>query len=242
MSGDNHTPHADGRWAFDESVTANFDTMLSKSIPQYDSMRELTFNLGRNFASTLCGNIVDVGASRGEALAPFVDAKFYMSDYYALEISEPMLEVLRTRFNGPSQHVVATDLRQLSAASKGMEPQTNSLVLSILTLQFTPIEYRAKILRTIFKSLKSGGAFLFVEKILGATAEIDELLVKEYYEMKQRNGYSYEDIQRKKASLEGILVPTTDAWNREMLRNAGFNQIDCYYRSMNFAGYIAIKD
>lgn len=114
-------------------------------------------------------------------------------------------------------------------------------MLSILTLQFVPIEYRAKILRTMYNSLKFGGAFLLVEKVLGNTADIDDLFVKEYYAMKNRNGYSYEDIQRKKASLEGVLVPMTDSWNREMLRNAGFSQVDCFYRSLNFSGLIAIK-
>ena len=242
MSADNHVPHADGKWAFDASVTDNFDDMLKASIPEYKSMRELTYYIGRNFLH-LHGNVVDIGASRGEALAPFVADQAYLCDYHALEISEPMLDVLRTRFdNGQKVKVHPTDLRKITNASPGLSENESCLILSILTLQFTPIEYRSRILRTLYHAVKPGGCFLFVEKILGNTPDIDELLVKEYYEMKNRNGYSYEDIERKKASLEGVLVPMTDNWNREMLRSAGFDQVDCYYRSMNFAGYMAIKD
>jgi tRNA (cmo5U34)-methyltransferase len=242
MSADNHTPHADGRWAFDASVTDNFDAMLSHSIPEYQSMRDLTYYLGRNFTH-LKGNVVDIGASRGEALAPFIKDNAYMCTYHALEISEPMLEVLRSRFD-PSLKVGvhATDLRKITNESPALGANESCLILSILTIQFTPIEYRSRILRTLYRALKPGGCLLFVEKILGNTPDIDELLVREYYEMKNRNGYSYEDIERKKSSLEGVLVPMTDSWNREMLRSAGFDQVDCYYRSMNFAGYVAIKD
>jgi len=65
--------------------------------------------------------------------------------------------------------------------------------------------------------------------------------VELYYEYKKRHGYSLEEIQRKRMALEGVLVPLTAAWNEEMLRLSGFTQADCFWRWMNFAGWIAIK-
>jgi tRNA (cmo5U34)-methyltransferase len=237
-NGDDHTPHENGVWSFDESVTANFDTMLKNSIPEYENMRKLTFDLGKNFVDRISG-VVDIGASRGEALAPFVNIA---KQCYAVEVSEPMVAVLNNRFKDVENvSVVQKDLRQISAEFTPFMPERNCLVLSIFTLQFVPIEYRAKLLRTIYNSLRPGAAFILVEKVLGNTSDLDDLMVKEYYAMKNRNGYSYEDIQRKKASLEGVLVPMTDSWNREMMRNAGFSQIDCFYRSLNFCGLISIK-
>lgn len=244
---DKHVPHDNGRWAFDASVTENFDAMLRQSIPDYEVMRDLTFKVGRNFVNAT-GNIVDLGASRGEALAPFVDMKKGLPTAdrnlcYALEISDPMLTVLRDRFgDDPNVTVIKKDLRLISDEFSPFLPNRNCLVLSVLTLQFVPIEYRAKILRKCFHSLQPNGAFIFVEKVLGNTADIDDLFVEEYYKMKNDNGYSYEDIQRKRAALEGVLVPMTDSWNREMLRNAGFSQIDCFFRNLNFCALIAIKE
>jgi tRNA (cmo5U34)-methyltransferase len=238
---DKHEPHIDGVWKFDESVTENFDAMLKASIPSYSEMRNLTYGLGKRFTSYPY-SIIDLGASRGEAIAQFVESDS-SSDYYALEISDPMLEVLRTRFSYNSDvHVLKTDLRQRDVFSK--EPfLTNSscLVLSVLTLQFVPIEYRQAILSNVYKTLIPGGAFLLVEKVLGNSAVLDDMLVDEYYAFKQRNGYSYEDIKRKKAALEGVLVPVTASWNESMLRMAGFNQVDCFFRNLNFAGFLAIK-
>jgi tRNA (cmo5U34)-methyltransferase len=36
-------------------------------------------------------------------------------------------------------------------------------------------------------------------------------------------------------------VPVTAGWNEEMLRGAGFQEIDCFWRWLNFAGWVAVK-
>ena len=235
------------KWVFDDNVAKCFSDMLSKSIPAYEQMRTLTFNLGKNFLRS-SRHVIDLGASRGDAIAPFVE---YSQETYknpedrpifnALEIAEPMRKVMEDRF-GSSVEVKNYDLRKINMEYTPFLPERSCVILSILTLQFVPIEYRLKVINTIYKSLCQGGAFLFVEKILGSSAELDDLFVDEYYKIKAANGYSYEDIQRKRASLEGVLVPMTHDWNVQMLRQVGFTNIDCYYRNLNFEGLICIKD
>lgn len=66
-------------------------------------------------------------------------------------------------------------------------------------------------------------------------------MVETYEAMKAANGYTSEQIDRKRASLEGVLVPLTAAWNEDLLRQAGFRSIDCFWRWMNFAGWIVIR-
>ena len=87
----------------------------------------------------------------------------------------------------------------------------------------------------------SSGAFVFVEKVLGNTADLDDLMVKLYLTLKGKNQYSDKQIERKKMSLEGVLVPVTAKWNEELLKMAGFKEIDCFWRWMNFAGWVATK-
>ena len=83
---------------------------------------------------------------------------------------------------------------------------------------------------------------VLVEKVLGNTCELDEMLVFKYYQMKKDNFYTQEQIENKRKSLEGVLVPITASWNIDLLKEAGFSQIDCFWRNLNFAGFIAIKD
>ena len=242
-NGDNHIPSPTGKWTFDASVTEHFDVMLQNSIPSYDTMRSLTFQLGKHFVQPGT-NVIDVGSSRGAALQPFVDMDSLgqvRPNLYALEISEPMLEVLRDRFKNKAHvHVMPYDLRKIDSLTP-FQPQSASVVLSILTILFTPLDYRLKILNAIYDSLRPGGAFLFVEKVLGNSHAINEVMIEQYYELKAANGYSYEDIQRKRASLEGVQVMMTADWTENMLKSVGFKQVDVFYRHLNFCGWIAVK-
>ena len=152
----------DGQWVFDEAVTAVFDDMLERSIPQYEVMRDAVTSIATTFAHT-GDTILDIGCSNGLGLEQIVDMIGDKCNYIGVEISEPMI------------------------------------------------------------------------------AHLNNLYVSEYLDMKARNGYSQEEIDRKRYSLEGILVPLTAQWNEQMLRAAGFKYTDCFWRWMNFAGWVAIR-
>jgi tRNA (cmo5U34)-methyltransferase len=228
-------------WKFDEEVAQVFDDMLSRSIPQYDVMRQGVSDLASRFlikADPADRNpvVVDLGASRGEALAPLVELFHGAADYHAVEVSAPMLDELRARWDPSVVDVHDFDLRE-GYPDVGIADAT----LAVLTIQFTPIEHRQRIIRDVYKHTREGGAFIFVEKVLGGSAEIDELMKKLYYELKGKNGYSPEQIECKRLSLEGVLVPLTAAWNENLLHRAGFSEVDCFWRWQNFAGWLAIK-
>lgn len=228
----------EGKWAFDEEVTSSFDNMLQRSIPQYDVMRKATFDLACRYIQPGT-DIVDLGCSRGEALAPLIERFGAHNRFLGIDVSEPMLEASQKRFEGYIKCNVV-DIRKFDLR-EGYPPAKASVTLSILTLQFTPIEYRQRILRDIWKATLPGGALILVEKVLGATAELDQNFVDVYYSHKSDCGYSQDQIERKRLSLEGVLVPVTAKWNEELLRNAGFQDVDCFWRWMNFAGWLAIK-
>lgn len=231
---DNHL--AGDRWAFDADVTHVFEDMLRRSIPQYDVMRDTVTRLALSYAKPDT-YIVGLGCSRGDDLAPLVNELDPAYSFLGLEVSPPMIEAARARFAAcVNVEITQHDLRT------GYPDVAASVTLSVLTLQFTPIEYRPRIVRDICNSTLPCGAFIMVEKLLGGTAEIDALYVQHYYAMKRAHGYTDDQIERKRLSLEGVLVPVTARWNEELLRDAGFRQVECFWRWLNFAGWIAIKD
>lgn len=236
-----------GGWRFDNSVTQSFEDMLQRSIPQYDVMRKAVTDAAVWFADAArersVGDvpplIVDLGTSRGSALAPIVERLGGSAAYTAYEVSEPMIEVAKERFaDERTLAVVKHDLRD----GYPHNLRRSSATLSVLTLQFVPIECRQRILQGVHDNLSVGGAFIWVEKVLGATAALDALEVDLYYGLKRNNGYTQEAIDRKRLSLEGVLVPLTAAFNEDLLRQAGFRQIDVVWRWMNFCAWVAIRD
>jgi tRNA (cmo5U34)-methyltransferase len=231
-----HVPAA--KWSFDESVTAVFDDMLARSIPQIEAMRESVVEIASRLVQQDT-HIVDLGCALGEAMAPLVERFSKSNRFIGIEASAPMLKACCQRFKDWIDRgiveVRADDLRNVY-------PVVNtSVTLCVLTLMFIPIEYRLRILSKAFDNTTSRGGLILVEKVLGADATMDALFTEFYYDRKRRMGYTKEEIDRKRLSLEGVLVPVTAGWNEQLLRGVGFQHVECFWRCLNFCGWLALK-
>lgn len=228
-----------GKWTFDESVAEVFDDMLERSIPDYLNMRNLVDKLIIKYCKEN-SNILDLGCSTGGAFKNVIPKCHASIKFIGVEISEPMRKLARQNLQNYIDNgrvsIVNNDLRLEFPESK------NSIVLSILTLQFVPIEYRQKIIREVYNSLNPGGVFIYVEKILGDDLIGNQVLEDLYYEMKGENSYSEEQIKTKRKSLEGVLVPVTSRWNEDLIMRAGFSGAQKFWQQLNFAGWIAFKN
>lgn len=226
----------EGSWEFDDSVAEVFPDMLSRSIPDYENMRDLEFRMARNFLQPF-SNVLDIGCSTGLSSRMLVDCEEAQKcDFTLVDVSIPMLRRCKKEYEGDKRvDVMYWDIRE------GCPIQRCSVIISCLTLQFVPLEYRQKVVSSIYGSLQHGGALFLVEKVLGNSCVIDDAMVREYYTIKQGNGYSEKQIKDKRTALTGTLVPLTSEWNESMLRNAGFTMVDTFWRYLNFCGIIAVK-
>lgn len=222
----------EGKWRFDAGVTAVFDDMLARSIPDYIGMRRITTELAVRFHQPLTA-IVDLGCSRGTGLRPIIDQVGGACNYIGIEVSNSMRAAAEKAV--PEATILDLDLREAYPRLQA------SVTLSILTLQFVPIEYRQRILSDAYEQTVKGGVFILAEKILGRDSFTNDLLIDTYLNRKGENGYTPEQIAAKRKSLEGVLVPVTAAWNEEMLRGAGFSHVECVWRNLNFAMWIGVK-
>jgi tRNA (cmo5U34)-methyltransferase len=227
-----------GSWVFDEQVAGVFDDMLRRSIPGFLDMRETCAALGRHLLRP--GSlVVDLGCSLGGALAPYVSGG---SQVHALgfDTSQPMLDIARARFQEDIEGGrVRLAYHDLTDGYPDHDPAR--LVLFVLTLQFVPVPLRPQLLRAAFDHLEPGGALLLVEKVVAADEDVARLLVRVHHEQKERNGYTREEIRDKDIALIDRLVPLTAAQNEALLADAGFRTVECVWRCLNFAGWIATR-
>ena len=232
-----HLPRGE-QWAFDDSVTHVFDDMLRRSIPQLDVMRRAVFDVGIAFVQPGT-HVVDLGCARGEALACFIEACGRANQYVGVDSSQPMLDAVRERF---AADIDAGLVRILESDLRDAYPSVSaSLTLYVLTLQFTPVACRPRIVGDLFRSTAAGGAVILVEKLRGTSSDLDRILVANYHALKSANGYTAEEIERKRLALEGVLVPLTARENEELLVAAGFEDVECFWRWMNFAAWVAVR-
>jgi len=225
----------DSKWEFDQGVTEVFENMLQRSIPQYDVMRDAVTDIACKFVD-IGELIIDLGCSDGMAIERLWYALGARNRYYGVDVSAPMLEKAKQRFKNSSYVTIENmDLRWK------FPEMYAGVIQAVLTFCFIPIEYRQSVVTRCHHWLKDGGALIVVEKLLGETATLDELYVEKYLNMKRRHGYNEEEILRKRLALEGVMMPLTARWNQQMLKDAGFRYVDCFWRWMNFGGFIAVK-
>ena len=230
-----HVPSKD-KWEFDESVTDIFDDMLARSIPQYEVMRKAVTDIACSYLKT-GGHLLDLGCSRGDQIDRIAAICGKDCYYHGIECSEPMIIASQKRFKDQKN----IELYNIDLRKDWVDIQNCNVILSVLTLQFIPIEYRLQVLQRCYDSLSPGGVIILVEKVIGNSANLDSLMTENYYNLKHKNGYSIYEIERKRLSLEGVLVPVTAKWNEELLRNCGFKFVDCFWRWFNFMGLVAVK-
>lgn len=222
-----------GKWEFDPGVTSVFDDMISRSIPDYASMREVVESFAARFGAD-GGTLLDLGCSTGLSIHAFLNKARRI---VGVEISESMLDVVKEKFASfGTVEIQALDLRHAFPEVRDVD-----VTLAVFTLQFIPVEHRRRVVRSVYEALRPGGAFIVAEKVLGESAVTQASFVELYHRFKQRQGYSREEVDRKALSLEGRLVPNTAHENVAMLQAAGFRDIECVWRWVNFAAWVAVK-
>jgi len=224
------------QFEFDESVASVFDDMLLRSVPFYEEVMKLSISILHNELDD--GDVVvDLGSSTASFLL-------------ALENS---LENKNIRFIGIDNAKAMIEQAQKKAQAYGSNIEfilddifnfyldNISVVSSFYTLQFIRPLQREKLIKKIYQSLKSGGIFIFSEKLITSHKKLDKQMIDIYYNHKKKQGYSDLEITRKREALENVLVPYTEDENKKMVLDAGFLHVETLFRWNNFALFIAYK-
>jgi tRNA (cmo5U34)-methyltransferase len=212
--------------------------MVNRSVPYYEEMQRMVAELAADHA-TENSKIYDLGCSTGTTLIHMNNTVQPDIPFVGIDDSQDMLEKCRTKleqleFNRPYDLVVA-DL------NKGVEIDNASVAVLLLTLQFVRPINRERLVKQIYNGLKKDGALIIVEKILAEDSRFNRDFIKYYYDMKRRHHYSEMEIAQKREALENVLVPYKLSENITLLRDAGFEHCEIFFKWYNFTGIIAKK-
>lgn len=222
-------------WRFDEKISKQFDSYVRKHVPLYDEMHSQIGNISRWFAQDGT-SVYDIGTSTGEVIRNIKENnKGRNVSYVGIDISQSMIDIASKRFIGDeSVSIEYQDAIDLSI-------ENASLVTSVLTIQFMKINERQKLIDKIYNGLNDGGAFIFVEKVYGENSLFENVWNELYHDFKIKNNISEKEVIEKATSIRGVLKPLTMTKNEELLINAGFRDIDIFFKWNNFVGFVAVK-
>lgn len=226
-----------GEWRFNDEVSKAFDSHVRKSVPFYDELQRMVVEMSEYFVSD--GAVVyDLGSSTGETL-------YRLAEYHAgkenlqligVEMSESMVEEARRKVTAPSVR-----FRRANVLDIELSPPPD-LVTSLFTLQFLRLAERRQLLARLGEAMVEGGALLLVEKTRGNDAAFEDMWTELYWDFKQRQGLTPEQVLEKAGSLRGVLNPLTLEENLRLLRQSGFSCVEPFFKWYNWTGFLAIKN
>ena len=229
-------------FVFNEEVAGVFDDMLVRSVPYYLEQQRIVQEAAAKFwkPNTV---VYDLGCSTGTTVIGLARALGPGARLVGYDNSEPMLE--RARENAEAAGVAdRIDFRvgDFNSDVAQLELDGGSVVTLCWTLQFVRPLQRDRLINAIYEGLVDEGILMVTEKVLTNDSNMNRFFIDFYYDFKKRNGYSEEEILRKRESLENVLVPYRIDENFEMFRRAGFQIVETFFQWYNFTGFLCVKN
>lgn len=228
-------------FVFNEEVAAVFDDMLSRSVPFYQEQQSIIQEAAVKFYQP--GTIVyDLGCSTATTLMRIAKAIGPEARLVGYDNSEPMLEKSRANVKKAGlDKQIELRYADLNGDLSKYDLKNASVVTMCWTLQFIRPLKRDSLVKWIYEGMVNEGTLILTEKILTNNSDMNRYFIEFYYDYKRRNGYSEEEIVKKREALENVLIPYRVDENFELFRRNGFPVVETFFQWYNFAGFMAVK-
>jgi tRNA (cmo5U34)-methyltransferase len=220
-------------FAFDARVARVFPDMIRRSVPGYETV----ISIGALMAASHIpagGRCYDLGCSLGAGSRAVLRCVSQSNvTILAVDASKPMLDQARA-INADEMRIdwVVGDIRTIPI-------ERADAVLLNFTLQFLPPEDRLDLLSRIRGGLRETGVLILAEKLDVESSPHGHLLMDTHERWKRANGYTASEVARKRAALERVMLPDSEATHRHRFDAAGFSRVELWFRCLNWAAFTA---
>jgi tRNA (cmo5U34)-methyltransferase len=211
---------------------------------EYDSQREYLIPCFNDFYTTClplikslthAKTVLDIGAGTG-LFSKFVYDQNSALHFTLADLSAEMLKVARERFAGNDNF----EYLELDF-SKDALPGKYDVIISGLAIHHLEDADKAKLYKNIYQALNEGGLFINADQVAGKNLLFDSLYKFYWRETVSHSGLAREALIQafERTKLDKLAPLETQL---KMLERAGFNEVDCIYKNMNFAVFGGFKD
>lgn len=215
-----------------EQRAFDYDGLIPRLIPRYHEQHNLIRQL-IPFESNANIKVLDLGAGTGILSALILQA-FPQAKVLAFDLAENMLKVCQTNLSSFQQRLT---LQQGNFAEDDFGSGYD-LVVSGLAIHHLDGAGKQKLFQKIFQSMNSGGILLIRDIVTGATPNLTEQYEQLWRDFMNTNGE--DDAVWFQKYLEEDIPSSVEEQTKWLLK-AGFAEVGCHWRYLNFAIFGGMK-
>ncbi len=217
-----------------ESEALEYDGIIRKLIPDYLQMIQalvvaLPFSPAQNY------EVADLGCGTG-TLAHAVKNTFPNASITCVDLSGKMLEMARLKLRGAMDRFVQSDFYDLE-----FDRSYDAIISSLALHHLETDPDKLIVYQKIFKALKRGGVFINADVILTSNSQLQEKYLEMWWDFMRTNVPAGEVETKWKLTYKNEDRPTTMENHIDMLKQAGFGDIEIIWKRYNFAVYMGVK-
>jgi len=213
----------------------DYDKSRRRFIPEFDQLYGMPAQiLALDFPSDTPLRVLDLGAGTG-LLSGIVGAAFPRASIVLADAAPQMLEQARERFANDSRF----EYLELDFERDEL-PRPFDAVISSFAIHHLAPEELEPLFKRIFSSLRVGGVFINVDQSLGASPRLANHIEAQWQRDIRAAGALEAEIE---LALERRSVDRHAPLEYQLnaLRQAGFTEVECFYKRFLFAVYAGWK-
>ena len=222
-------------FAFDEKVVAVFPDMIRRSVPGYETVIPITGLMAARHLNN-GDSAYDLGCSLGAtSLAILQQTQHSDITVVGVDNAPAMIHQAQTQITDPRAQFICADLNDIEV--------TNAKVIVLnFVLQFLAPEARLPLLQRLHSQMRHDGLLIVSEKVRHPEPTQHEYYDQTHLAWKRANGYSELEVSQKRQSLENVMRVDTEQTHQQRLADAGFANVDQWFRCMNWASFTATPE
>jgi tRNA (cmo5U34)-methyltransferase len=213
-----------------EGEAKAWDSIVLERVPHYREMLDTLVSM-LPFQKDKSISVADLGAGSG-TIGYLIKSRFPNARIKCIDLSPSMLETAREKLSG----FLDIDYEQADLSKYEFKDKFDAIVSSLALHHLDPNMNKAEFYKKAYKALNSGGIFVNADIILGSDDATQKFYLSKWKEFLLKHlseEKTEENHQRYLREDRPNMLLTEIEW----LKNAGFKDVDAYFKYFNFAVY-----
>jgi tRNA (cmo5U34)-methyltransferase len=209
-----------------DRTSATYDAARARLIPPYEHFYRVAVEL-LPFEASASPQILDLGAGTG-LLSAFIRDRFSTAHLHLVDIATTMLEQARVRLGSENIEYALSDY--------GVEPITGGwdAIVSALSIHHLSDDAKRDLFHRAYSALNPGGVFVNAEQVAGPTPELTARYHQRWLRDVRERGASDREIADAEYRMREDRCSSVEN-QLQWLREAGFQDVDCWFKDGLFA-------